>query len=298
MNATESEDGFISLAEFNEDNAQYIGPWLEQNTCRDLTIYAIGNGVPVIKRVVLVEPVRFRIFNDGNILQTLKNSLVSLNEQAVEIQASADADKRSFSPEEASELDGIFANIDFIKAEISRRERAGGQVAPYARVGAKLVEQGYAAIPIIPGTKRPGVNGVGMTAWSELTHADIEEDVDRWSSTSAGVGVLCEIKIDPQAPVVAFGQAIAYRLFSTKTYIAMPTTLTNEDQDRLESLCMLFGVGLALFELNKDAPAFSIRVRAQRFLPDMFFVNQFAEGLKASDVKKTHVLSRIALFLI
>lgn len=74
--------------------------------------------------------------------------------------------------------------------------------------------------------------------------------------------ISAEIKIDPQAPVVAFGQAVAYRLFSTKTYIAMPTTLTEEDQSRLESLCMLFGVGLVLFELNKDAPRFSIRVRA------------------------------------
>lgn len=63
--------------------------------------------------------------------------------------------------------------------------------------------------------------------------------------------VSAEIKIDPQAPVVAFGQAVAYRLFSTETYIAMPTTLAEEDQSRLESLCMLFGVGLVLFDLNK-----------------------------------------------
>jgi hypothetical protein len=55
--------------------------------------------------------------------------------------------------------------------------------------------------------------------------------------------VSAEIKIDPQAPVVAFGQAVAYRLFSAKTYVAMPSTLTEEDQSRLESLCMLFGVG-------------------------------------------------------
>lgn len=95
--------------------------------------------------------------------------------------------------------------------------------------------------------------------------------------------VSAEIKIDPQAPVVAFGQAVAYRLFSTKTYIAMPTTLTEEDQSRLESLCMLFGVGLVLFDLNKDDPKFSIRVRAQRFSPDMFYVNEFAERLKHHD---------------
>jgi hypothetical protein len=97
--------------------------------------------------------------------------------------------------------------------------------------------------------------------------------------------VSAEIKIDPQAPVVAFGQAVAYRLFSTKTYIGMPTTLTEEDQSRLESLCMLFGVGLVLFHLNKDAPHFSIRVRAQRFSPDMFYVNEFAERLKHYDAE-------------
>jgi len=95
--------------------------------------------------------------------------------------------------------------------------------------------------------------------------------------------VSAEIKIDPQQPVVAFGQAVAYRLFSTKTYIAMPTTLTEEDQGRLESLCMLFGVGLVLFDLNTDTPQFSTRVRAQRFSPDMFYVNEFADRLKLHD---------------
>ncbi len=58
--------------------------------------------------------------------------------------------------------------------------------------------------------------------------------------------VSAEVKTDPTQPVVAFGQAIAYRLFSAKTYIAMPTSMTLEDQSRLESLCMLFGVGLVL----------------------------------------------------
>jgi hypothetical protein len=45
--------------------------------------------------------------------------------------------------------------------------------------------------------------------------------------------VSAEIKIDPLQPVVAFGQAIAYRLFSTKTFIVMPTTLTEADKSRL-----------------------------------------------------------------
>jgi hypothetical protein len=92
--------------------------------------------------------------------------------------------------------------------------------------------------------------------------------------------VSAEIKIDKTAPVVAFGQAVAYRLFSTKTYIAMPTTLTEEDQSRLEALCMLFGVGLVLFDLDPANPSFQIRVRAQRFSPDMFYVNEFADRLR------------------
>ena len=96
--------------------------------------------------------------------------------------------------------------------------------------------------------------------------------------------VSAEVKIDPQAPVVAFGQAVAYRLFSSKPYIVVPTSLSQENQSRLESLCMLFGVGLILFDLNKHAPQFSIRVRAQRFSPDMFYVNEFAERLKNHDV--------------
>lgn len=95
--------------------------------------------------------------------------------------------------------------------------------------------------------------------------------------------VSAEIKIDKATPVAAFGQAVAYRLFSHKTYVVMPTTLTEMDQSRLEALCMLFGVGLVLFDLDPANPAFSIRVRAQGFTPDMFHVNAFADSLRAHD---------------
>jgi len=104
--------------------------------------------------------------------------------------------------------------------------------------------------------------------------------------------VSAEIKIDPQAPVVAFGQAVPYRLFSSKTYVAMPTALTEEDKDRLESLCILFGVGLVLFDVDKSDPKFSIRVRAQRFSPDMFYVNEFADRLKLHDAEVFEKLFR------
>lgn len=102
--------------------------------------------------------------------------------------------------------------------------------------------------------------------------------------------VSAEIKTDPQQPVVAFGQAIAYRLFSSKTYVAMPTTIGEDDLSRLEALCMLFGVGLVLFEPNPREPNFSIRVRAQRFFPDMFYVNELADRLKDTDL---HVFEKL-----
>jgi hypothetical protein len=98
--------------------------------------------------------------------------------------------------------------------------------------------------------------------------------------------VSAEVKTDPLQPVVAFGQAIAYRLFSAKTYVVMPKTMDLDDQSRLEALCMLFGVGLVLFKLDPAAPEFAIRVRAQRFPPDMFYVNEFAERLKESNREK------------
>lgn len=91
--------------------------------------------------------------------------------------------------------------------------------------------------------------------------------------------ISAEIKINPSEPITAFGQAIAYRLFSSKVYLVEPSSLIPEDQDRLEALCILFGIGLILFDLNHQNPNFRIRVRAQRYNPDMFYVNEFADKL-------------------
>jgi hypothetical protein len=38
-----------------------------------------------------------------------------------------------------------------------------------------------------------------------------------------------------------------------------------------------------VFESNPPEPEFEIRVRAQRFYPDMFYVNEFAERLYQLD---------------
>jgi len=79
--------------------------------------------------------------------------------------------------------------------------------------------------------------------------------------------ISAEVKINPSDPVTAFGQAIAYRLFSSKVYLVEPKTMLPEDQDRVEGLCILFGVGLVLFDVDVENPNFAIRVRAQSYSP-------------------------------
>ncbi len=98
--------------------------------------------------------------------------------------------------------------------------------------------------------------------------------------------VAAEIKLDSAQPVVAFGQAIAYRLFAARTYVVMPSTISEEDESRLEALCMLFGVGFVLFDPSDKDVKFSIRVRAQRFSPDHYYVNEFATRLHVLDPAK------------
>lgn len=92
--------------------------------------------------------------------------------------------------------------------------------------------------------------------------------------------ISAEVKISPLEPITAFGQAVAYRLFSSKVYLVEPSSMILEDQARLEALCILFGIGLILFDLDPQNPNFRIRVRAQRYNPDMFYVNEFASKLQ------------------
>ena len=47
---------------------------------------------------------------------------------------------------------------------------------------------------------------------------------------------------------------------------------------------MLFGLGLVVFAPDPKSPDFAIRVHcAQRFSPDMFYVNEFARRLHQHD---------------
>lgn len=97
--------------------------------------------------------------------------------------------------------------------------------------------------------------------------------------------VTAEIKAVPGQPVVAFGQAVAYRLFSHKSYIVVPDSTGEDDRNRLKSLCSLYGVGLVTFALNKTQPNYAVVVLPVNASPDMFYVNSMLERLKSSAPK-------------
>ena len=87
--------------------------------------------------------------------------------------------------------------------------------------------------------------------------------------------VSAEVKLDANQLVTAFGQACAYRLFSHKSYLVVPNASPQEEIARTDALCQVFGIGLILFDASSpNAPNFTIRVRARRQDPDMFYGNK------------------------
>lgn len=88
--------------------------------------------------------------------------------------------------------------------------------------------------------------------------------------------VSAEIKTDTVQLITAFGQACAYKIFSNKVYLVVPSKSSDEDIDRLDSLCQIFGIGLVTFDATKPStPDFRIMVRAARHEPDLFYTNKY-----------------------
>jgi len=88
--------------------------------------------------------------------------------------------------------------------------------------------------------------------------------------------VSAEIKADTRDLITAFGQACSYKLFSHKSYIVIPKNSPQDDISKLDALCLIFGIGLVLFDSNNiNEPRFEIRVRPIKHEPDMFYVNKY-----------------------
>lgn len=91
--------------------------------------------------------------------------------------------------------------------------------------------------------------------------------------------VSAEIKIDTNQLITAFGQACSYKLFSHKVYLVIPND-AERDISRIESLCLMFGLGLIIFDRNNsEKPNFEIRTRAVKGEPDFLYVNKYLKSL-------------------
>jgi hypothetical protein len=84
-----------------------------------------------------------------------------------------------------------------------------------------------------------------------------------------------EVKYSPYELITAFGQACSYKLFSHKVYIAIPEQSDNEEKERLNSLCFLFGIGLVSFDnTDPDPTKFKLKNSARKSTPDIDFLNE------------------------
>ena len=89
--------------------------------------------------------------------------------------------------------------------------------------------------------------------------------------------VAAEIKVSGgESLITALGQAYLYRLFAHRSYIVVPKQANKSDLGRLDSLCLLFGIGLVVFDVeHPENPDFVIKTRALTHKPDMFYLNHY-----------------------
>lgn len=172
---------------------------------------------------------------------------------------------------------GLFRHVTFRKEEITEEERKPTPeigikeedfYKPFAIWLVNELEECTKAIPL-GGNRFKGKWGTpDVIGKREPLRSDIIK-------TPTEI-VSAEIKIDTRDLITAFGQACAYKLFSHKSYIVVPKNSPQEDISKLDALCLIFGIGLVLFDSkNVNDPRFEIRVRSFKHEPDMFFVNEY-----------------------
>jgi hypothetical protein len=173
---------------------------------------------------------------------------------------------------------GLFRHVSFRDEQISEEsQKPSAEVEeikevdfyePFARWLVEELEECTKAIPL--GGNRfkdkwgtPDVIGKRESRRSDIVKAPTEI-------------VSAEIKADARELITAFGQACSYKLFSHKSYLVIPKNSSDEDISRLDSLCLIFGIGLVLFDnTNPSDPKFEIRVRPVKHEPDIFYVNYY-----------------------
>lgn len=174
---------------------------------------------------------------------------------------------------------GVFRDVTFKEEELRKEEELKPSLeiekfkeedfyVPFASWLVNEVEECTRAIPLGGNRFRdkwgtPDVIGKREPLRSDIIKAPTEI-------------VSAEVKADTRDLITAFGQACSYKLFSHKSYIVVPKNSTQDDISKLDALCLIFGIGLVLFDNNNShEPQFEIRVRPLKHEPDMFYVNKY-----------------------
>ena len=173
---------------------------------------------------------------------------------------------------------GLYRHIIFREQELAEQEKAiplkiekikeEAFYAPFANWLVEEMEECTKAIPLGGNKFRdkwgtPDVIGIRDSLRSDIIKVPTEI-------------VSAELKTDTRDLITAFGQACSYKLFSHKNYIVIPNNSSQDDISRLDALCLIFGIGLVLFDnKNVTTPKFEIRVRPLKHEPDMFYVNKY-----------------------
>ena len=119
--------------------------------------------------------------------------------------------------------------------------------------------------------------------WGTPDVIGVEKSKDTEFVKHPDVIISAEVKFESsaQALITAFGQACAYKAFSHKVYLLIPKESDDDDISRIESLCMIFSIGLILFDsTNPKEPKWEIKTRPIKTDPDYFYLNQNAEKIK------------------
>lgn len=99
--------------------------------------------------------------------------------------------------------------------------------------------------------------------------------------------IAIEIKDEGYSPVEALGQAMAYKLFSHRTWLILPD---DNDLDRIEGIAISANIGLISFSKESDGFDFVTLNRPIAGHPDFAEVNNILEELKRKDKRKYNEL--------
>ncbi|MFP3256994.1 MAG: hypothetical protein RXO36_04280 [Candidatus Nanopusillus acidilobi] len=116
----------------------------------------------------------------------------------------------------------------------------------------------------------------GGNKWENPDVIGVDQKQNAYNSKHIIISGELKTNSDWGSIIQGLGQAVSYRLFSHKTYLAIPKSISREDQRKIETLCANLDIGLVLFdETTPNDPKFEIRLEVKNLNdPDTLIYKQ------------------------